>query len=238
MEIHVHKRRAQEFDRRKALVEIARCDQLVQQRLGHGLASLGMNGEAFQHCRLLQPMLEDLRRKLDKILRHIGAGKPREAHLRQHAVQRVAEFVEQRLGFVEAQKRGLAGSGFGEIAIVDDERRDGLVDILLIAEARHPGPAALGAARIIIAIEQSDMFAALRHLPHTHVRVIDGHICARCELKSEQSRRGVERGLDHPVELEIGHDLAFIEIVARLSAASPRNSASPMRRARNFRPLR
>ena len=81
VEIHVDQGRCQEFHRGKALAEIARRQQLVQQRLGHRLAGLVMAGETLQHLRLFQPMFIELRRQFDEIARHIGAGQAREAHL-------------------------------------------------------------------------------------------------------------------------------------------------------------
>ncbi len=45
--------------------------------------------------------------------------------------------------------------------------------------------------------------------------MIDGNVLAFGEGKPEQAMRGVERGRDHLVELEIGHDLGLIEIITR-----------------------
>ena len=107
MEIHVDQRRGEEFHRGKALAEIARRQQLVQQRLGDGLAGLVMAGKAGQDFRFFQPVLEQLRRQLDKIARHIGARQAREAHLAEQPVQGMAEFVEHRHRLVEGQQAGL-----------------------------------------------------------------------------------------------------------------------------------
>ena len=53
-------------------------------------------------------MLEDLRRELDEVAAHGGAGLRGIAHAAQQPMQPVAEFVEQRLGVVEAQQGRLA----------------------------------------------------------------------------------------------------------------------------------
>ncbi len=70
------------------------------------------------------------------------------------------------------------------------------------------------------------MRAIPRHFPDAHVRVIDGHVLPRHKFQAEQTSGGVERRRDHLVELEIGHDLALIEIVARL--AQPLGIVAPV----------
>ncbi len=78
--VEIDEGRGEEFHGREALVEIPRGGQLLQQGLRNRLARLGMHREAFQRLGHLQPVLEDLRRQFDEILRHIGAGEPRIAH--------------------------------------------------------------------------------------------------------------------------------------------------------------
>ena len=85
-----------------------------------------MPGETLQHLRLFQPMLEKLGRQFDKIARHIGAGKAREAHLAEQAMQGMAHLMEQGHGIVEGQQ---AGIGFVEIGIVDDDGQDIVVAV-------------------------------------------------------------------------------------------------------------
>src|SRR4051794_14440989 len=53
------------------------------------------------------------------------------------------------------------------------------------------------------------------HLPGAYVRVIERDIYW-LESQPEQPPRGLERRLDHALELEIGLDLGFLQIVARL----------------------
>ena len=90
---------------------------------------------------------------------------------------------------------------------------------LLAAKAAHPGAAALGGPREIVADEQRDMAARrVRHLPGADVGVIESAGPSARWNVSPKSRVGrVERGLDHPVELEVGLDRGLVEIVARLS---------------------
>ena len=69
-------------------------------------------------------MLEQLRRQFDEIDSDIGAGNHRVSHRRKQAVQRMAEFMEQRARILEAQQGRLAGGRLGEIADIDDQGRD------------------------------------------------------------------------------------------------------------------
>ena len=122
MEIEIDHRGSDELDGGKALVEIARGDEPLQQFLGHRFAGLVVPREAPQHIGLLKPMLIELRRQLDEIGGDVGAGNGRISHRGEQAMQRVAEFVKQRAGFVEAEQRRLAVGRFGEIADIDDQR--------------------------------------------------------------------------------------------------------------------
>ena len=101
MEIEIDQRAGGVFHRGEALVEGARGQQPVEQRFRHRLAGGGVARVFLQNLRHLQPMLIELRRQLDEIARHRSAGEQRIGHVRQQAVQRVAEFVEQRARVVE-----------------------------------------------------------------------------------------------------------------------------------------
>jgi hypothetical protein len=57
--------------------------------------------EAREHLRPLQPVLVKLRRQFDEIARHIGSPQQREGDIGEQPVQRVTEFVEERLRIVE-----------------------------------------------------------------------------------------------------------------------------------------
>ena len=109
MDIEIDQRAGGVFDRGEALVEGARRQQAVEQRFRHRLAGRGVARIFLQNLRHLQPVLVELRGQLDEIARHRGAGEQRIGDVRQQAVQRVAEFVEQRAGVVEGQQRRLAG---------------------------------------------------------------------------------------------------------------------------------
>src|SRR3984885_6842101 len=67
MQLQVDQRGGGIFDGRPALIESARGEKLVDQRLGHRLAGFIVERKAAQHLRLQDPMLKDLGGKLDEI---------------------------------------------------------------------------------------------------------------------------------------------------------------------------
>ena len=87
MQLQVDQRGGCVFDSRPALIEPARLEKLVDQRLGHRLAGFIVEREAAQHLRLQDPMLKNLGGKLDEIASDMGAGNARIDDVRQHAVQ-------------------------------------------------------------------------------------------------------------------------------------------------------
>jgi hypothetical protein len=150
-------------------------------------------------------MLVELRRQLDEIAGDAGAGNQGIFDIRQHAVQAMAEFVEQRARIIETEQRRTALRGLGKIHHVDDDRPDIAVEFLLRAEAGHPGAAAFGGAREIIAKKEGDMLAAaIADIEGANVGMVERQAVDFAELQSEQLRRGVERRVDHFVELQIG----------------------------------
>src|SRR3984885_4066337 len=124
MKVEIDKGGCEIFDGGKTLIEIARRDHPLQQVFGHRRSGLIMPGEAPQHFRLFEPVLVELRRQFDEISRDVGAGNLRVSDRGKKAVQRMAEFVKQGAGIVEAQERRLAGGGLGEIAYIEDKRQN------------------------------------------------------------------------------------------------------------------
>ena len=109
MQIEIDKRGGGEFDRRETLVELPRRQEpSASSASGIGAPVSIMAREAAQDFRPLQPMLVELRGKLDEIARDIGSREQGIGHVGQHAVQGVAEFVEQRARVIEAQQAGFA----------------------------------------------------------------------------------------------------------------------------------
>ena len=133
-------------------------------------------------------------------------------------MQRVSELVKQRLGIFERQQDGLAVRGTRKIQDIDDERTDIAAQLLLLAQARHPGTAVLGAAREIIAEEQSAMLAGgVAHLPDPHVLVPDWDAVSAFEGEPEQAVRRVEGGLDDALELKVWLDRGLLDVAADLA---------------------
>src|SRR5215471_9509272 len=91
-------------------------------------------------------------------------------------------------------------------------------ELFLVAQSRHPGAAVLRRARKIVAEEQSAMApGGVPHLPHPHVVMPDRDAVATLEGQAEQAVRGMERGLDDPLELEIRLDRRLVDVAARLA---------------------
>src|ERR1700678_2622657 len=67
MELQVDQRRGCVFDGRPALIEPARGEKLVDQRLRRRLAGFIVERKAAQHLWLQDPMLKDLGGKLDEV---------------------------------------------------------------------------------------------------------------------------------------------------------------------------
>ncbi len=88
----------------KLLVEGAGRQQFVEHGLRHRRAGLGVQRIFLQNLRHFQPVLVKLRRQFDEVARHRGAGEQRIGHVRQQAMQAVAEFVKQSAGVVEGQQ--------------------------------------------------------------------------------------------------------------------------------------
>ena len=105
------------------LVECLGTLEIVDPFLRKWFASLVVLGEIGDNLRPEHPHLVYLRRKLDKVARCAGARESRVLHVREHAVQRVAKFVEQRGGEVEAQQRRLTGWWLDHVGVVENDRK-------------------------------------------------------------------------------------------------------------------
>ena len=173
-----------------------------------------MAGEGRQHLRPRQPVFKELGGQFDEVGGDVGAGEAGIGDVRQHAVQRVAELVEQRAGVVEGQQRRLA---LGEVHHIDDDRADVALELLLRAEARHPGAGALGGPAIIVAEEQRDVAAVLGHLEGAHIGVIGRNVRPLGEGEAEQAGGGVERCRDHLIERQIRLGRRLIQIETGLA---------------------
>ncbi len=70
VQVEIEQRAGGVFDRGESLVEVARRQQPFEQPLGERLAGNGVPGIAAQVLRHFEPMLEYLRRELDKVAAH------------------------------------------------------------------------------------------------------------------------------------------------------------------------
>ena len=217
VEFEIDQRRGGELDGGETLVEFSRGQEPLQQIVRQRLAGLVVAGELLQHLGPLLPVLVELRRQLDEIGEHGGARQRRIGHVGEHAVQAVAELVEQGAGIVGRQQRGLGSGALGEIADIDDERRDLAVELLLVAQRGHPGAGALGRPGEVVAVEQRLVLAVTApDLPDPDVGMPERDILALGEGDAEQAGGAVEGGLDHVVEHQIGLDRSVVEIGAAL----------------------
>ena len=204
-----------------ALVEAPRRMQALDQRIGNRLAGLPVARVGLQHRRLGQPVFKQLRRQLDKVAQHRRARQPLVGDVGQHAVQAVAELMEQRARIFQRQKRRRPRCTLSEVVVVqhhgDGVAAAGFVAALL-AQRAHPGTAALGRPREVVLHEDGKQRAGrVAHLVGLHVGVVDRQVIAGREAQSEKPLRTIERGLHHVRQREVGLDLRVVERITLLA---------------------
>ena len=211
VDVEVVERRGGVFRGREALVELPRGEHAAQaSSAGMGWPVSAWSAKRFSVSGLQQPILEQLGGQLDEIAVHAGAREAGVGHVRQQAVQPMAELVEQRPGVVQAQKRRRA---LGEVQHVHNDGKHLAVKPLLVAEGAHPGAAAFRGPVEVVAHEKPDkLAAAVRNLENAHIRMINGNAARFLEAQPEQPVRGIENRRDHVVQLEIGHQLPAIDV--------------------------
>src|SRR5260221_6946834 len=88
----------------------------------------------------------------------------------------------------------------------------------LVAQGGHPGTAVFRRTGEIVAEEEAAMApGGVAHLPHPHVVMPDRDAVATLEGQAKQAVRGVERGLDDALELQIRLDRRLLDVAARLA---------------------
>src|SRR5712671_4785583 len=116
----------------------------------------------------------------------------------------VTEFVEQRARVLEADQDRLAVPALGEVHDVEHQWAYLAIELVLLAQGRHPGPAALGRPGEVVAEEQAEM-APVRcpHLPGADIGMPDRHVGSRRDRDPEQPARGLEGRRYDAVEPQI-----------------------------------
>ncbi len=195
VQIEIDEGRGAELHRRESLIEIARGENARQHVLRQGFARLGMERETAQHAGLQQPVLIKLRGKLDEIARDIRARDARIGDVGQHAMQRMAELVEQCVRVVEADQLRRAGRAFREVHHIDDDGANVAGKFFLAAELRHPGAAALRGPCEVIAKKQRHMFAPLvQDFERAHFRMMKIEPVLLDKAQPEQTLGHMEGG--------------------------------------------
>ena len=181
-------------------------------------------------------MLKHLRWEFDVVAGHAGAGDGGIDNARTEAVQCVAKLVEQRGGVVPADECRLTRQRLREVAVVGDDRRDGAVEVFLGSVAAHPGARLLPLSGVWVEVPQPHHHAGrVTDSPDPHVGMVDGHFpgIGRLKLQSEQLAGREEHRLAEVVELQVGCDLALVEVVLRpadffsVEAVVPRGDLDP-----------
>ena len=133
--------------------------------------------------------------------------------------KRVAELVEQRLHFLDAQQRRGVARRPREVAHVDDDGADALaVREPLFAKPAAPGAHALPGAGVVVGVEHAEVRSVgVLHLERLHLGVIGRQVGARHEREPVQPVGHVEDALAHLVELEVRTQRLVVEVVARLA---------------------
>ncbi len=117
-----------------------------------------MHGEALDDLGPRAPHLVHLRWKLDEVARNGRAGETRIRHVREHAVQRVSELVEERGHLCKGEERRVTLFGLRHVEVVGDDR-------LPMEQARlphvrvHPSAPALRRASVGVQQEEREQLA-------------------------------------------------------------------------------
>ena len=223
----------------KPWLKVRAREKLLEQRRGHRLAGPVVAREALA----APPAARASARRAARGTRRSRARTPvpeseRIGDVRQQAVQRVAELVEQRAGIVEGRAASARPSPpsakFMTLTMIG---RHVAGELLLAAEARSSRRrCASRAGRNSRRGRGRRPPAAVLDLEDADIRVIGrnvGPLGRSCRPNRRLGR--VEGGLDHAVELQVGLELALVEIELGLARGARHRSASPRARCRNCR---
>src|SRR5471032_3020170 len=202
MQVHVEQRELDLSQRLQAGLEVLRRQHLVVQRARQRLAGLHVGRHMLQHVPLPAEVFHELRRQFNGIPLDAGnAGHADLVDLRQHVVQAVAEFVEQRDDFIVREQRRLDHAvdrgRFGEIAGQKGHRRLQRARGFDAPAARvvHPRAAALAGARVQVEVELADQLAVAFDAEEAHV-LVPGRRRVRRDGHREQALHQAEQAVD------------------------------------------
>ena len=104
MDIHVGKRRGDQFRGGETLVEEFALAEFVHEVFRDHFARAVMHGIVLQHLGFECPVLHDLRRQLDEILIYVRTADRLVLSLRKNGVQRVSELMQESFEFTESKQ--------------------------------------------------------------------------------------------------------------------------------------
>src|SRR5690606_24843923 len=99
-------------------------DHFRKQSLWNGLSRFEMSREKVERLAVPAEVFHDLRWQFDEIPRHGGSCERFHRHIAKQAVQKMAEFMENRFHFAVCQQRGSVPDWWTHIA--DDQPEVGL----------------------------------------------------------------------------------------------------------------
>ncbi len=188
-------------------LEMARGNELVEQRLGQRLARLVVAGEQVDGLFFPAPVLHELAGQFHRVPFHaVDPGDVRIVHPGEHVVQAVAELVEQGDHLVMGEQGRLVAHRRGGVAGHVGDRDLHPVPVPHPVHALvHPGAAALLGPGVEVQVELcagravgiTDLVEAHVRMPHVHaVHFHDAHLVEALH-QAEQARH-------NPVHREVG----------------------------------
>ncbi len=128
-------------------------------------------------------------------------------------MQRMAEFMEQRLGIVPADQNRFSGFPFYKIRIVRNDRRH-LLQVLLRSIFAHPRAGLFPLPRVRIEIPQANVFAVcIFDFPYPDVGSDSRDSVNFVELKTIELSGNPEDRLANLIELKVWFHFIHIDIV-------------------------
>src|SRR6266576_5343345 len=106
----------------KALIELFRGNDLIEERLRNWFAGLVMFRVILQHFRPGRPHLVNLRRVLHEVARHARSAEPRIFYVRKHSMERVTELMKRSAHLIMGQQGWFTWRRFRDVQMIGDDR--------------------------------------------------------------------------------------------------------------------